>query len=101
MTAFRLAARVASASRAGSYRLVRGLSSKAASERVRVTRGADGVVEVALSRPEKLNALDMDMFKSIQATANSLIADSSGGVSAISRPQDLWVVACPLLASSC
>jgi len=72
----RLAARVATpASRAGSFRL---LSSNASSERVRVTKGADGVVEVVLSRPEKLNALDIDMFRSIQATADSLIADSSG-----------------------
>ena len=74
--ALRLAARVATpASRAGSFRL---LSSNASSERVRVTKGADGVVEVVLSRPEKLNALDIDMFRSIQATADSLIADSSG-----------------------
>ena len=46
--------------------------------RVSVARGADGVVQVALTRPEKMNALDMDMFRAIQGAAKSLIADSAG-----------------------
>ena len=38
----------------------------------------NGVVVVTLNRSKKLNALDIDMFKAIQATARELIADSKG-----------------------
>ena len=50
----------------------------AASDRVAVNRGSDGVVTVTLSRPEKLNALDLPMFRAIQQAARDLIADSTG-----------------------
>ena len=55
------------------------LSSSAAAShpRVRVTRGADGVVQVTLARADKLNALDMDMFRQIRDAAQSLIGDTS------------------------
>ena len=56
----------------------RRLLSSSASDRVSITRRADGVVQVALARPEKMNALDMPMFKAIQAAARELIADSAG-----------------------
>jgi enoyl-CoA hydratase/carnithine racemase len=55
--------------------LRRGLSS-AAPQRVSVTKHADGVVQVTLSRPDKMNALDLPMFRAIQQTARDLIADS-------------------------
>ena len=45
--------------------------------RVTITQGADGVAEVRLSRPDKMNALDMAMFRSIAAAARKLIADRS------------------------
>ena len=45
--------------------------------RVTITQGADGVAEVRLSRPDKMNALDMPMFRSIAAAARRLIADRS------------------------
>ena len=48
------------------------------SERVTVTRQADGIARVTLTRPKKMNALDIDMFKAIQEAARSLIADSAG-----------------------
>ena len=57
-------------------RVARRAMSSSASDRVAVTRGADGVVSVALTRPEKLNALDMNMFRDIQSAARDLIADS-------------------------
>ena len=69
--------RVAHSSGRAVLRHRRALSSKA-SDRVTVTRGSDGVVQVALSRPKKMNALDMEMFQAIQATARSLIEDSAG-----------------------
>ena len=55
------------------------LSSSAAAShpRVRVTRGADGVVQVTLARADKLNALDMDMFRQIRDAAQSLIGDTA------------------------
>ena len=51
------------------------------STRVAVNRASDGVVTVSLSRPDKLNALDMQMFRDIQSTARSLISES--GVRAV------------------
>ena len=42
-----------------------------------ITQGADGVAEVRLSRPDKMNALDLPMFRSIAAAARRLIADPS------------------------
>ena len=45
--------------------------------RVTITQGADGVAEVRLSRPDKMNALDLPMFRSIAAAARRLIADPS------------------------
>ena len=56
----------------------RRLCSTAASGRVSMTRTPDGVVKVALSRPDKMNALDMPMFRDVQAAARQLIADPSG-----------------------
>ena len=58
-------------------RQLRSLST-AASDRVAVHRGSDGVVTVTLSRPDKLNALDLPMFHAIQDAARGLIADSAG-----------------------
>ena len=45
--------------------------------RVTITQGADGVAEVRLSRPDKMNALDLPMFRSIAAAARRLLADRS------------------------
>ena len=45
--------------------------------RVTITQSADGVAEVRLSRPDKMNALDLPMFRSIVAAARRLIADRS------------------------
>ena len=45
--------------------------------RVTIAQGADGVAEVRLSRPDKMNALDLPMFRSIVAAARRLIADRS------------------------
>ena len=56
----------------------RALSTTTISERVTVTRQADGIARVTLTRPKKMNALDIDMFKAIQEAARSLIADSAG-----------------------
>ncbi len=52
-------------------------TSSSAASRVAVSRGSDGVVQVKLSRPEKLNALDMPMFRELRDTAKGLLADSS------------------------
>ena len=49
--------------------------------RVRVTRGADGVAEVALVRSDKMNALDAGMFRAIAAAIDQLKADA--GVRAV------------------
>lgn len=43
-------------------------SSSDASARVSCSITSDGIAEVALNRPEKLNALDMDMFRSLKRT---------------------------------
>lgn len=48
-----------------------------AASRVAVERLPSGIVKVSLSRPDKMNALDMDMFRGIRDAAKSLIADSS------------------------
>lgn len=45
-------------------------------ERVRVTVGGDGVAEVALARPEKMNALDPAMFAAIVDAIARLRADA-------------------------
>lgn len=61
----------------------RRLSSTAASTaasgaaRVRVTRHKDGVVSIALNRPQKLNALDLEMFRQIRDAAKALVDDAS------------------------
>jgi len=44
-------------------------------ERVKVNRIGDGIVTVQLSRPDKLNSLDMPMFEAIASTAKSLRDD--------------------------
>ena len=70
--------RSAAASSASPLRAaLRRCSAAAASDRVSVTRGADGIVEVALSRPSKMNALDLPMFRAIQSAAASLVGDTS------------------------
>jgi enoyl-CoA hydratase/carnithine racemase len=46
------------------------------SDRVTVTLEA-GVADVRLTRPDKLNACDIDMFEALVATADSLAADPS------------------------
>ena len=51
---------------------------------VQVERRPDGIAHVVLSRPSKMNALSMDMFRSIRDAAKSLIADSSVRVVVIS-----------------
>ena len=56
----------------------RGLASAASPPVVKLERGADGIAQVILSRPEKMNALSMDMFRSLRDAARALIADSSG-----------------------
>lgn len=43
-------------------------------ERVRVTLGDDGVAEVRLSRPDKLNALDPRMFRELREAGEALCA---------------------------
>lgn len=45
-------------------------------ERVRVTPGADGVAEVALARPDKMNALDPAMFDALIAAIGQLRAQA-------------------------
>ncbi|GAA4413436.1 crotonase/enoyl-CoA hydratase family protein [Quisquiliibacterium transsilvanicum] len=44
-------------------------------ERVRVTVGADGVAEVRLNRPDKMNALDAAMFTGIVAAGEQVARD--------------------------
>lgn len=61
--------------RLASTQLSRALSTS--SERVSVTRHSSGVVQVTLRRGSKLNALDIPMFRAIQATATNLIDDKS------------------------
>lgn len=46
-------------------------------DRVRVTLGADGVAEVLLARPDKMNALDPAMFDAIIEAIARLRADAS------------------------
>ena len=53
----------------------RGLST--AANRVAITRGSDGVAEVQLTRGDKMNALDMDMFRAIAGAARELADDRS------------------------
>ena len=66
--------RSAAASSASPLRAaLRRCSTAASSDRVSVTRGADGIVEVALSRPSKMNALDLPMFRAIRSAASSLV----------------------------
>ena len=57
----------------GTVRNCRGLCSSA--PRVSVTRSDDGIVQVALCRPEKLNALDIDMFRAIRDAARDIISE--------------------------
>ena len=45
--------------------------------RVAIERGADGVAQVRLLRADKMNALDMPMFRSIAAAARQLMSDRS------------------------
>jgi len=52
-----------------------------ASSRVKVEKQA-GVVKVTLTRPDKMNALDMDMFRSLRDAARSLV-DNPAGVRAV------------------
>ena len=52
----------------------RALSSGA---RVQQSKGPNGVVTVRLCRPDKLNSLDMHMFRAIASCARSLAADRS------------------------
>ena len=47
------------------------------STRVSITRGPDGVAEVQLTRGDKMNALDMDMFRAVAGAARELIEDRS------------------------
>ncbi|RIL05344.1 MAG: crotonase/enoyl-CoA hydratase family protein [Proteobacteria bacterium] len=47
------------------------------SDRVVVERLADGVADVRLNRPEKMNALDMPMFEALVATGTELARDRS------------------------
>lgn len=44
-------------------------------DRVRITRHDNGVAEVCLARPDKLNALDLEMFDALVAAIDSLRAD--------------------------
>src|SRR5690242_19682609 len=46
------------------------------SNRISVTREG-GVADVRMNRPEKMNALDLEMFQGLAATANELGADPS------------------------
>jgi enoyl-CoA hydratase/carnithine racemase len=52
-------------------------ASSGAAARVQVDRAANGVATVRLNRADKLNSLDMDMFRSIARTARELAADRS------------------------
>ena len=45
--------------------------------RVHVAKAADGIHTVTMKRSDKLNALDMGMFRSLAATARALASDSS------------------------
>ena len=56
---------------------MRGLATSAASPRVSITRTPEGVAHVRLSRAEKMNALDMDMFRALRAAALEVAADTS------------------------
>lgn len=47
----------------------------ATSEHVRVTRGSDGLVEITLNRPDKLNALTLPMLDDLVRTAHALRRD--------------------------
>jgi enoyl-CoA hydratase/carnithine racemase len=47
------------------------------SDRVVVTRVGDGVADVRLNRPEKLNALDLPMFEALIETGSELARDAS------------------------
>ena len=44
-------------------------------ERVRVTTDAQGIADVVLTRPEKMNALDPAMFEALAGTLARLAAD--------------------------
>jgi len=48
-----------------------------ATQRVQIDRGTNGVVTVKLNRADKLNSLDMEMFRSIAGAARELAADRS------------------------
>ena len=49
---------------------------KEVAKRVKLTHGADGIAQVTLARPNKLNSLDMDMFRAIQSVQHELISTS-------------------------
>jgi len=44
---------------------------------VQLTRHPDGVVQLTLHRPDKLNSLSLPMFRALQAAARALIPDKS------------------------
>lgn len=52
-------------------------SIRQSSSRVRVSIDADGIAEVVLHRPEKLNALDLPMFEAIRDAAQQLQTNDS------------------------
>lgn len=54
----------------------RGFSSQQ-NERIQIHNLSNGIKHVELNRPEKLNSLDMKMFKAIADTAKSLMNDKS------------------------
>mmetsp|Transcript_37339 Transcript_37339/g.120336 ORF Transcript_37339/g.120336 Transcript_37339/m.120336 type:complete len:331 (-) Transcript_37339:248-1240(-) len=56
-------------------------SSSSSAPRVSIERAADGVATVTLGRPEKLNSLDIDMFRAIRSAAVELAEDK--GVRAV------------------
>ena len=68
---------VASRGQAGGARHRSTTASEIDPSRVTITQGADGVAEVRLNRPDKMNALDLPMFRSIAAAARRLLADRS------------------------
>jgi enoyl-CoA hydratase/carnithine racemase len=56
---------------------LRNLSSSSGIPRVTTHTGNDGICEVVLNRPDKLNSCDMNMFHAIAQTASSLREDRS------------------------
>ena len=54
-----------------------GMRGLATSPRVSITRTPEGVAHVRLSRADKMNALDMDMFRALRAAALEVAADTS------------------------